>query len=213
MTESTKSPRKRSLQSGFGIPLVILSLFALTTMLFLTSSRSVLSLRENSGFRQRNERETLKKVILTSINCFETNRATYNPDQLFIEPYETRCPSTSLNQVGPFLKLSRLTFAGPKPLFGATHPGDGIYRAGDFLIRASCSASENGYVIQAIPAQDQNRDKLTGKPIQWNSNQALLIGKPVRIKLCSKRPPPQLKCSGKSCYEQNPKVFSVYTLE
>ncbi len=209
MKSSLSFKEKQVTQSGFALMTVLLALIIFSVSIMFIAKRNANGLKASAGFQQRTELEVLRVTILNNINCYETMTASYTSQELYQKSYGYRCQSASTNQVGRWLKLRRLTPSGPEPLFAIGDSADGTYAVGKFLVRATCSESENGLVVQAIPIPDR-KIKLTGRVVNWDTKDSVVIGGLRDTHVCPYRPGPNLSCSGSACYDPSPKVSEPY---
>ncbi|MBC7533855.1 MAG: hypothetical protein H7318_19990 [Oligoflexus sp.] len=147
---------------------------------------------------------------MTNINCIESERATFTDPKYLNSAIEDRCKSTGTKQVAPYFRLKRYTYDGVMKLFeNEEKVGNDVwqYIVGDYIVRASCSseAPDHSLIVKAIPKG--GKFKLTGKPIDWDSKEALIIGRGTAYEACVTPKFVDMDCSSRfSCSIYTPEI-------
>jgi hypothetical protein len=183
--------------------MILIGILSLTVVNF--QSKLSFASKATTGLKQRTTKEIIRRMIIENINCFETERETFGADKFFKMTEKEKCPSSGTVQSPPWLKLRRFTPKGVVRLFESAESGNGIYSVNKYQVRASCSESANTLVVRAIP--EDGLDKLTGRTIKWEDDEALIIGSDVDYKACQKPPVQRMDCKAYSaCVIEAPKI-------
>jgi hypothetical protein len=156
---------------GFALAEVLI---AVAILMFATSGITVLvsnSSKGAKGISDRTDVESARLAVIKSVNCDETLRGL---------DLRASCSSDSATQNPPYLALRRKTVAGDQSITDGAQRGDGSYLFGQYLLRTTCSWSEQSLVIKAVPLNLAAKD-----PNIWNSAKpVLLFGKGASLPLC-----------------------------